>query len=303
MDQSYRTSRKVPPSVRTFRRIVLTLAIIAYAAWRIPGDIANTYLAYGLSVGGRGNLTKAEIAFEKSRRWAPDNDEAFEIRAQFYNGQRQFEKAAAEWQARTQQTPREIAPRLARSEVLLRMGRPTDAIQVAEEATGIALEELKMAEVEGNLEQIARSTYMYANALNGLAYTRARSMQDIDRGLVEIETALHLLGGMDADAMLDTRGYLRFLKGDLVAAYEDMDRCCRNFRELYHRELVRLRWQQQNHVDQSWENGAISAAQHNLAVGYQHLGLVRAALGQQAQASDDFSHAVRLGYNPELGIW
>ncbi|MDA0660417.1 MAG: hypothetical protein O3C60_16470 [Planctomycetota bacterium] len=303
MDQSHRTSRKIPPPVRSVRRIVVAIAIVAYVAWRIPSDAANTYLAYGLSVGSGGNLAKAEMAFEKSRRWAPNNIDAYDIRAQFYSDQRQFEKAAAEWQARSQQTPRDIAPLLARSEVLLRMGRPVDAIQAAKEATTVALEELRMAEVEGKKDQIKLSKFMYANALNGLAYTRARSMQDIDQGLLEVETAMHLMGGLDANAMLDTRGYLYFLKGDLVAAYEDMTRCCRNFRELYHWRLVQSTWQQQNRVDQSQEDEVIANAKHNLAVGYQHLGLVRAALGQHVQACDDFSHAIRLGYNPELGVW
>jgi len=300
----------------TRRRVhltVLAVAAVAYLAYRLPSDVANTYIAYGRSLGDAGDLAGTEAAFARSRAWNPQDTEAPWIRAHFYRRHRQFKQAATEWHYLAQMLPRDIDSRLSQSEVMLRMGRPVQAVRVAEEAVQIAREELDLAVVEGSKKQIRLVLPIYAKTLNALAYTRALAMHDLDRGLHEIDAALQIMQqfnhvngltlGVDPN-MLDTRGYLRFLLGDLPGAFEDLEGSVRSFREQYHQAVVLTPWQQTNQIVLAEEEDPqVRGARTSLAVGHHHLGLVRAALGHDLLARDDFAIAQDLGYNPQEGVW
>jgi hypothetical protein len=138
----------------------------------------------------------------------------------------------------------------------------------------------------------------YPAALNLRAYARALAEQDVELGLKDIEEAFQRTGSDDNAAYLDTRGYLRYLAGDLTEAQQDTERAVRMA------EQSLAVFESQEPVG----DPRVRARQHKqlqqeLGVLLQHRGLVYQALQHAEQAADDFRRAEEYGYNPADGVW
>ena len=153
--------------------------------------------------------------------------------------------------------------------------------------------------VKLSTDQPAASPMSFDNALNLRAYARALANQQIKEGLQDIENAMvRQGGGNDNAAFLDTRGYLRYLDGDAEAALPDMERAV----ELAEARTERLEDEPKPGELSVWREQE-RLARKELAVLYQHRGLVYEKLGQQEKAAQDFARALENGYSPEDGVW
>ena len=140
-------------------------------------------------------------------------------------------------------------------------------------------------------------------ALNNRAYACALADRNVEGGLADIERALSLLGVENDAALLDTRGYLNYLLGNLEAALSDMERAVqlaesdrRNFQVIRTAQLRRG-------MDPRLLEQIQELSDQNLAVLYHHRGLVYQQLGQEPEAQKDLAQAEKLGYDPETGVW
>jgi hypothetical protein len=135
-----------------------------------------------------------------------------------------------------------------------------------------------------------------AEVLNGLAYARALGNRDVEQGLKEVHEALNSFG--ENAAMLDTRGFLYYLHGDLKRALADLDKAVdlveadyalnRKVIAEHHDRLVDLRVAQAE-----FQNLAA-----NVAVIRYHRALLREKLGDRAGAEADRRRVKKLGYEP-----
>jgi tetratricopeptide (TPR) repeat protein len=164
--------------------------------------------------------------------------------------------------------------------------------------------------------EISRASYLrdanpdttsnLVDALNQSAYLRAIADQELVVAREYIDEAFELLSDVDDWRLanfLDTRGYIRYLLGELDEAEADLDlatHLVESGTELY---LAGLRRQSQMTIDQRPIEQLRRGADHSRAVIYHHRGLVRAALGNTHEADADFHKARELGYNPLEGVW
>ena len=141
------------------------------------------------------------------------------------------------------------------------------------------------------------------NALNGRAYARALANMEIKEGLADIQMAFKLLKHQNDNAMLDTRGYLHYLDGNLSAALRDMERAVSLAKKQTDAERARLKFAMRYQVDQRELKQASLVWDHHMAVLYHHRGLVYQKLGNVNDAFTDLRRAKELGYNPDEGVW
>lgn len=155
--------------------------------------------------------------------------------------------------------------------------------------------------------------------LNNLAYARALSGRDLEQGLKEANKAVELWEAQAADplyergrerdvrlkssraAILDTRGYLHFLAGNLKEGLADMDESIRSeedvesammgLPELQKPENQKVRARFQKEFD------------HTMAVLRHHRGLIHEKLGNAEAAKADFEKSKALGYDPKQGVF
>jgi tetratricopeptide (TPR) repeat protein len=154
-----------------------------------------------------------------------------------------------------------------------------------------------------------------ASALNGLAYAQALANIELDDALAKINEALDL--AVNEAALLDTRGFVLYRRGEYEEALKDMDRAVRGMdeftvavRQKYGEEAVlkpvskimvdaRPRTLRELEPERSARSRYESAVR-SAAVGHYHRGLVLAALGRKEEADNDLAVARELsGKEPD----
>ena len=138
----------------------------------------------------------------------------------------------------------------------------------------------------------------YPASLNLRAYARALAQQDVELGLKDIDEAFRRSGDDDNAAYLDTRGYLRYLAGDLSGALEDAERAV----QMRDQVMVALEGQEPVGDQRVWSRQRRQLTEE-LAVLLQHRGLIHEALQHPEQAAEDLRRAEQYGYSPADGIW
>jgi tetratricopeptide (TPR) repeat protein len=149
------------------------------------------------------------------------------------------------------------------------------------------------------------------SALNGLAYAQALAQLDLDQALMNVEQALELTP--DHPMILDTRGYILYLKQDFEAALADFMKSIATLEKIVPREKrsptdtaleSRLASSMPKSVrDMSEPTGRverIARLVRGLAVIYYHRGLVLLALGREEEANADLKRVRELtGREPD----
>lgn len=174
--------------------LALGVAAVPLAWAEFPREVARWHVAAALEKHEAGDLIGALKSLEEARDWDAKSELVFE------------KEALHEYDLAIQMQPQQPQYYLARSSVLHFLGRYPEATRDC--ATAVELI------TQGYTAQMSES-------LNGLAYARALSNQDLDEGLREVEQALRLAG--DRAHILDTRGYLHFLLGNYDQARSDLD--------------------------------------------------------------------------------
>ena len=135
-----------------------------------------------------------------------------------------------------------------------------------------------------------------AVALNGRSYARALGGLELKEALTDIDSALGIEG--DNAEMLDTRGFIRHLRGDARARLADLDRAV---------ALIEAAHDKRDNEVANGRIGAVDPREYELslqqfaksvAVIRYHRALAYDQLGKNDLAQQDRQRVQQLGFNP-----
>lgn len=145
------------------------------------------------------------------------------------------------------------------------------------------------------------TTQNLAAALNHAAYARALAKTDLKQAKSLVDEALRLFTPNDESALAaleDTRGYIRYLAGDLEAAREDLETALRRLETGVKLDLAEVQLFGQMAIDGRLQEYVRDQIQRGLGEVHYHRGLVYEKLGDLAKARKDFQRAEELGFEP-----
>ena len=266
----------------------------------MPAEIARWYAAAAAEAELDADDQRAVQRLGQALRWRPDDPDLLVRRAELRlrlndrTGSLDDSERALQLTVGGQQVEA-LEQRIA---VFQRMGNHRAALQDADR-----LLELVAAAPNRELQLSHGRILAYPGALNNRAYACALAERNIEQGLEDIQLAFDLIGSEEDSALLDTRGYLMFLAGDLDRALTDMERAVR-MAEAERLAFQRLRSAQRNRgIDPRLLDRHSQLLDQSRAVLYHHRGLVYQQLGRETEAERDLTLAQELGYDPERGIW
>jgi tetratricopeptide (TPR) repeat protein len=192
----------------------LTLALVALsllgpmAYKHAPREVARWHHAIAAEQFDKGREEEALRSIETALRWSPDDDRLYLQVAAWKREAGRFEEAL-EWcgKARERGVGHESAVLTEETENLWSLKRWNDALALWKQVAAAASE-------AGTLDHDPR-------LLNSLAYARALANTELEEALRDINEAIALAGS--EPAMLDTRGFIQFRRGELDAALRDLD--------------------------------------------------------------------------------
>jgi tetratricopeptide (TPR) repeat protein len=192
----------------------LTLALVALsllgpmAYKHAPREVARWHHAIAAEQFDMGREEEALRSIETALRWSPDDDRLYLQVAAWKREAGRFEEAL-EWcrKARERGVGHESAVLNEETENLWSLKRWNDALALWKWVAAAASE-------AGTLDYDPQ-------LLNSLAYARALANTELEEALRDINEAIALAGS--APAMLDTRGFIQFRRGELDAALRDLD--------------------------------------------------------------------------------
>lgn len=269
-----------PPTGRWLSRLVI-VAVISLALGPVlylemPAEIARWYQAAAMERWIAGDQTEAWRHLEKSLRWDPNRAEVFVCRGDWHVDQRRFEQAIDDYDSALQLEPRHVTALINRSLAYQHLGRHPQAIQ----------DWKKLLELHGSASGPQR-----AMLLNGLAYAQALGNVELKEALENVIQAINLVG--ENPAMLDTRGYIHFLRGNFEAAKADLDAAVTGME----REVAAIE-RTRHYIDHAEFKQRLAEYHHSLAVLRYHRALILDALGQSSQAEADLRRVRELGHSP-----
>jgi len=197
------------PSLRYVFGLPLVVFIGACTIMQGPREIGRWKLAAALDLRAEGKKEQAYAQLTEATRWFPDSPMLLLQRADWRMEDGQKEEAIAD------------------ADKALELSRETyEWLVVHSHFMQTAGEHQRAV---GDWKKIERESQRTGNpdratALNGLAYARALAEVEIDEALENVNKALELAPGNAA--ILDTRGFLLYLKGgssSLALALKDMD--------------------------------------------------------------------------------
>ncbi len=111
------------------------------------------------------------------------------------------------------------------------------------------------------------------------------------------EFAEAALAASSASAILDTRGFLYFRRGDYTSAHRDLETAC-NLSESFLLISQQGKTQKQNMIDPREAQLRQRRSKKTTAVYYYHRALLYRALKMTKQAEADFRRIFELGFEP-----
>jgi tetratricopeptide (TPR) repeat protein len=276
------------------------LVIFGSAAFLLPPEIARWYAAAAEEAALDRDYDRAVHRMSQALWWHPDDAQLLVRRAELRRKTNDLEGSLADcnqaWEHAVGGDRVTVLEQ--RMTVLQRLGRHADALADADRIVEIVENAPNRAIDRGNGQIVTLPL-----ALNNRAYAHALAERDLERGLADIERAFALLGSEGDAALLDTRGYLHYLLGNVDAALSDMERSVQlaEADQLNFQAIRTAQWQRG--VDPRFLEEQGELLDQSLAVHYHHRGLVYQQLGREAEAEKDFTRAEQLGYDPAAGVW
>ena len=282
-----------PPARRRFGSgiaiaVCLLIALGPVVFLGLPPEIARWYVAAAMEHDLLDQLEAAEADLDKAIEWLPEDGDLYVRRAEIRLQQKDFSGAMDDCQVALQSNGQDFRPALLRRMLVHQRQRHHEK--------AIADSDL--------LVEASKAASERAESLNARAYARALGNVQITEGLEDIQAAFDALGTEDNAAFLDTRGYLYYLNGDFDEALRDMERAVQMAEDERSSFVMgREELQKQSLVDERVLDRQARLFNENLAVLYQHRGLVYEALDRPEEAEADFERADKYGYSPEDGVW
>ncbi len=254
--------------------IVLVLGPLLWL--ELPSEIARWRQAYAMELWRAGDKSAALAQIEDSLRWDPTQADALACRGDWRLEAGEYQKAIDDYDEALQRNPRHVTARINRSVAFQHLGLHARAIADWKELLGFAQ----------NADPRQRAVL-----LNGLAYAQALGQQDLEDALTNVDQALSLAG--ENAAMLDTRGYIRFLNGDFKAARGDLDLAVEQAEAEFQRFEART-----DYLDQAEREHQLREYRRNLAVIRYHRALILESLDRPFEAEHDRLRVKNLGFFP-----
>jgi tetratricopeptide (TPR) repeat protein len=181
------------------------LAPLAYK--HAPREVARWYQAVAVEQYQRGEADAATQSLETALRWAPDDGRLY-LQAAVWKRLAGQHEEALDWCAKARERSGSSLALLGEeSENLWSLKRWKEAVRLWKQAADEAAE-------KGELDSDPA-------LLNSLAYARALADTELEEAFRDIESALAITG--PEAALLDTRGYIQYRRGNLDAARRDLD--------------------------------------------------------------------------------
>jgi tetratricopeptide (TPR) repeat protein len=191
---------------------VLILAAIVIEL--MPHEIARWRAAAAWERQLSGDLEGALRAMAQAIAWAPADAKLYCRRSSWRVEAGDYSGAVEDAERAVELAPRDPAGYCQRSEAYQYAGRRREAVE----------DWNKLVQLANGKDEIAVQvlTHRYpVDVFNGRAYARALANIELEAGLKDVERSIKRSGAHWA--LLDTRGYLHYLRGDLAAAREDLD--------------------------------------------------------------------------------
>lgn len=277
-------------------------------------EVARWYDASARNAFADKQYEEAIEAANTALQWEPDNPQLIELRVMARMKNEDFEGCLADCDELLAEAAKDeveneadYAPLPFKAAALQRLGRHEETLEVWAKIVAYRKREFE-------LRDDYESRYAYAMSLNNRAYMVAQAYVeaedeqetakfDVGEALEEIELALEVRNVPDDAVMLDTHGYLLLLNGKPEEALEILKKAV----ELTKAENDASRSKLKSIIRVVDEPAPYEAALKELdqqfAIILHHRGEAFEVMGQPEKAAEDIAEAVRLGYNPDEGIW
>jgi len=252
----------------------LVLGPLLYA-W-FPKEISRWYVASAIETYRDGDQKGATADLDQALRWDSENSSAYRLRAAWRFDDGDYVGTLEDCNRAVELSPDDSRTYMQRSLALHHLGRHQEAIEDCKKLVKLHRRD---------------SSYNRANMLNQLAYARALGNTELDEALEDVEKALELVG--DNAPMLDTRGFIRYLQGDMESAKRDMDAAVEGIEAELRQARDPIR-----SIDQREFERQLKAVRQSVAVVHYHRALVNDKVGQTDQAEQDRQRVRELGYEP-----
>jgi tetratricopeptide (TPR) repeat protein len=261
--------------------IVVLLALGPVMFLEGPSEVARWHQAAAMERWLAGDKKGALARLEHAFRWAPEQADAFVCRGDWRLEDQEFRKAIDDYNSALELDPTHFLALLNRSQAFQHLGLHNEAIRDWKK-----------------LVELGRSApdHQRAVLLNGLAYAQALGNVELKEALENIIQAINLAGANAA--MLDTRGYIHFCRGNLELARPDLDLAVAGMEQEAKKEE-----QKRDYVDRLEFERNLKEIRKSVAVIRYHRALLFDAIGKPDQAESDRHRVQELGYTPTPSLF
>lgn len=275
--------------------------LVAVPATFLP-QLSRWKVAQAMDALDRGDSNRAAELLQQAVRLDPTNRAPDLIKAQQLADRKEYAEALALLDQVRKQGGR--TPLSLQLELMIKAGR---AQEVAALFTP-DIDKLRQAESEtwfGFLREAYRR--QLATVLNTQAYFRAVGNFDIDAANQQIEEALGYLPASSPlkvdqqgrTIMLDTRGYIRWRKGDYKGALADLDEAVKRAEAELKEKLTPEKGLGRDALTEADYRHDLKQAKKPVAVIVYHRALAHQSLGNAEQAEKDLARVRELGFEPD----
>ena len=254
--------------------VLLVVGPVVYLG--LPDEVSRWYVAAAMEAYENGDVPGALGYMNAAGRWAPNNPAIYIYGGSWKQRRGDYEGSLAEYNKALEIDPVNELALIQRSEVLQHLGRHDQAIA----------DWKKLASSSAMSRIQSRVVY-----LNGLAYAQALGNTDLDAALENIESAIR--GAGQNAAMLDTRGFIQYRRGDLKSARADLELAVKMVEKDYGKIAQGEQFLPPGPLQTSLKEYARSVA----VIRY-HRSLVYDALDKPEAAEKDLARVRELGFEP-----
>ncbi len=266
--------------------LVLLIMVGPCVVVQAPLEVGRWRFAAAIETRQRGEKQRAYRQLDEAMQWIPGSPQLLGTRAQWRLADGQREEAFADAQRMLELSGESTAGYREYGRFLQTAGQFAEAVAYWKKVD-------QKSQLSG---RPSRSI-----ALNELAYSRALAKVELDQALQNVDESLELITEKEEKegvrgGILDTRGYILYLKGRYTAALNDLNQAIALEEPPLHKE--RLAYERL--PEKVRQKRGASAELRLLAVLYYHRALVHEALGHEQDAAADRAQArILIGREPD----
>jgi tetratricopeptide (TPR) repeat protein len=256
--------------------VVVSLVLGPVVYLGLPDEVSRWYIAAALEAYEDENVADALRYMDAASRWAPENPAIHIYGGSWKQREADYEGSLAEYNKALELDEANELALIQRSEVLQHLRQHDQAIA----------DWKKLASSSAMSRVQSRVVY-----LNGLAYAQALGNTELDAALENIESAIR--GAGQNAAMLDTRGYIQYRRGDLKSARADLELAVKMVENDYSKLA-----EGEQFLPPGDFRTSLKEYERSVAVIRYHRALVYEALGKAEAAEKDLARVRELGFEP-----